>query len=490
MIRKFLKAGALSVVLFLAACGPATEYTNALPKDASMVMAVEVDEMARKAGLDGKEGERAASKLKALLKNGLQGEAARLAERIIDNPAESGLSFADKVYFFLTPHSEALATLAKVDDEGKVETMLEVLVKENLATPLREESGCRWTQVGKMLCAFNDGTFLILQPSKGDASTMKGTLLSLIRQQSGEGFSALPEFAKVQAEGNDMASIVNLNAVSRKFITALRMGLSADIRLEDIKYFTTANFEQGRVEVKCESLIEKPEVASFFDQMDQLMQPIGGRYLDAYPGNTMLWAGGNVRGKELYDMLRRNPSIRQQLDNPPLPVDVASIFAAIDGDVAIGVSSLHRGEFMIYADVTNSRFLQTFEDLRPLLALTGGQITLDHTATDEYKMRTYYGDFWFGVKNGRLYVTNVRTWAEEAGRTYGASLAVKPWAKEVKQNRLFASANLKGYDGIVLVLLETLSVSMPDWRRGRVEIVLKDKQANLLKQLVETFEGM
>ena len=39
------------------------------------------------------------------------------------------------------------------------------------------------------------------------------------------------------------------------------------------------------------------------------------------------------------------------------------------------------------------------------------------------------------VKNNRLYVTNNRTWAEEVGRTYGASLGVKPWSAEVKQKR-------------------------------------------------------
>jgi hypothetical protein len=490
MIRKFLKAGALSALLLLSACGVKTEYTNALPKDASMVVAVEVDDVALKAGLNGKEGERVSKKLKSLLKNGLQGEAARLAERMVDRPSEAGLSFDDKVYLFLTPHSEAMAVLVKVDDEGKVEALLEALVKENIATPLREESGCRWTQVGQLLCAFNDGTFLLMQPSKGDAMRMKTTLLSLMRQQEGEGFPALPEFAKVQAEGNDIASVVNLNAVSRNYTTALRMGLSADIRLEDIKYFVTANFGQGSVKIHAESLIANPKVEAFFDRMEQILHPVEGRYLDCFQGNTMLWTGANVRGKELYDMLRRNPSIRQQLDNPPLPVDVASIFAAIDGDVAIGVSSMQKGEFMLYADVTDSRFLQTFEDLRPLLALTGGQISLYDTGKDEYMMRTYYGDFWFGVKKNTLYVTNVRAMAEEAGRTYGASMAVKPWSGEVKKNCLFVSANMKDYKQLFLHLMETLNVAIPDGKEADAEIILKDKQANLLKRLVDTLVEM
>ena len=501
MIKKLLRTSMLAALLLLAACSPQTEYTHAIPKNASVVMGMELDEMATKAGLNGATGEKVVAKLKTLVKGGLQGDAAQLAERIIEHPAESGLSFDDKVYLFATPHTEAIAVLAKVTDEGKVETLLEALEKESLATPLREESGCRWTQMGGALCAFNNGTFLLLQPSRGDAAGMKGTLLSLMRQEQGEGFSALPEFAKVKAEGNDMASVINLSAVPYEWTTPLRMGLSSNLRLEDIKYFVAANFEQGRVVVNSESLIQNPMVLSFFDAMDKVMQPIGGKYLDFYPGNTLLWAGGNIQGKTLYQMLCQNPTIKQVLDNPLLPVDVEYIFSSIEGDFSIGFDNQN---YLLYADVTNSGFLKTFEDLRPLLALTGGQITLDNVGKDEYLMRTYYGNFWFGVKNNRLYVTNNGTWAEEAGRTYGASLAVKPWASEVKDNRLLASLNMAemanmritltgnaSVDGAIQLVKSQcnyLNASMTDWRHGKAELVLKDKDMNLLQWLVGILE--
>ncbi len=501
MIKKLLRTSMLAALLLLAACSPQTEYTHAIPKNASVVMGMELDEMATKAGLNGATGEKVVAKLKTLVKGGLQGDAAQLAERIIEHPAESGLSFDDKVYLFATPHTEAIAVLAKVTDEGKVETLLEAFEKESLATPLREESGCRWTQMGGALCAFNNGTFLLLQPSRGDAAGMKGTLLSLMRQEQGEGFSALPEFAKVKAEGNDMASVINLSAVPYEWTTPLRMGLSSNLRLEDIKYFVAANFEQGRVVVNSESLIHNPMVLSFFDAMDKVMQPIGGKYLDFYPGNTLLWAGGNIQGKTLYQMLCQNPTIKQALDNPLLPVDVEYIFSSIEGDFSIGFDNQN---YLLYADVTNSGFLKTFEDLRPLLALTGGQITLDNVGKDEYLMRTYYGNFWFGVKNNRLYVTNNGTWAEEAGRTYGASLAVKPWASEVKDNRLLASLNmaemanmrftLSGYASVDVAIqlvksqCNYLNASMTDWRHGKAELVLKDKDMNLLQWLVGILE--
>ena len=506
MSKKIFNNLLLIGILFLVSCSPKTEYTHALPKNASIVVGMELDQMANKAGLNGSEGEKVVKKLKTLMKGGLQGDAAQLAERIIDQPSESGLSFDDKVYLFATPHAEALAILAKVTDEGKLETLMNVLQKESIATPLREESGCRWTQVGGALCAFNNGTFLLLQPSKGDASGMKGTLLSLMRQKEGEGFASLPEFIKIEAPSNDIASVVNLSAVPYELTTPLRMGLSADIRLEDIKYFVSANFEPGKVVMNSESLISNPKILGFFDTMDKVIQPIQGKYLDYYQGNTLLWASGRIDGKELYRMLCQNPTIKQMLDNPLLPVDVEYIFSSIQGDFAMGRSTLYTDNYLLYADVTNSDFLKTFEDLRPMLALTGGQIVLDNVGTDEYVMRTYEGNYYFGVKNNRLYVTNNRSFAEEAGRTYGASMGVKPWSAEVKQNRLYASVNLsaiakayrsysftgnKQVDTFLMLLINQcnyLNASMPDWRQGKAELVLNDKDQNLLKLLVSMLE--
>ena len=506
MSKKIFNNLLLIGILFLASCSPKTEYTHALPKNASIVVGMELDQMANKAGLNGSEGEKVVKKLKTLMKGGLQGDAAQLAERIIDQPSESGLSFDDKVYLFATPHAEALAILAKVTDEGKLETLMNVLQKESIATPLREESGCRWTQVGGALCAFNNGTFLLLQPSKGDASGMKGTLLSLMRQKEGEGFASLPEFTKIEVPGNDIASVVNLSAVPYELTTPLRMGLSADIRLEDIKYFVSANFEPGKVVMNSESLISNPKILGFFDTMDKVIQPIQGKYLDYYQGNTLLWASGRIDGKELYRVLCQNPTIKQMLDNPLLPVDVEYIFSSIQGDFAVGRSTLYTNNYLLYADVTNSDFLKTFEDLRPMLALTGGQIVLDNVGTDEYVMRTYEGNYYFGVKDNRLYVTNNRSFAEEAGRTYGASMGVKPWSAEVKQNRLYASVNLsaiakayrsynftgnKQVDTFLMLLINQcnyLNASMPDWRQGKAELVLNDKDQNLLKLLVSMLE--
>ena len=83
----------VAIVLLMASCSSESEYANAIPKDASMVMSFDFKTMAEKSGINGKGGEKVVAKLTDALKSGLEGEAYKTAEKIIQNPSESGLSF-------------------------------------------------------------------------------------------------------------------------------------------------------------------------------------------------------------------------------------------------------------------------------------------------------------------------------------------------------------------------------------------------------------
>lgn len=498
------------LLLVLSACAPQTEYTNALPKDAAVMMAVDLPSMALKAGLDGDAGEEVSDKLADFLKGGLEGEAAKLAERLVKSPSESGLSLNHKVYVFATPHGNTSGLVARVSSLGKLKKLMEVLQQEQIASELKEESGCQWAQVGRMLCAFNNGTFLLLQHKSGDANHIQGMLLSLMRQTDGEGFASLPEFQSLLEGENDVVATVDGSILPDEVTTPLRMGLSADIRLQDIRYLLEANFEPGKVKVDAHLLTRNEKVKGFIEKMDGVTTPLKGKYMDYFPGRTLAWWGGRVNGKSFYEMICQNPAIRQYVNNPVLPVDVERIFSAIEGDFGFGYLSAFSKEFLMYVDVTNRDFLTTFEELRPLLAMTGGEVKLHDTAEHQYALQTYDAVYWFGVKNGFFYVTNRQALAQEAGRTFGVSVGTRPWAKEVKEHRMYASfhfpsllENLK-YDPYLLSPLGSyeavtavkwladqcvyLNVCMPNWSEGQLELVLKDKQANLLQELVNMWK--
>ena len=499
-------------LMLLVSCSPKSEYTNALPKDASVMMAMDLMSMAQKAGLDGDAGHQISQKLADLLKGGLEGDAAKLAEQIVYNPSESGLNFHKKFYFFATPHANAWGFVAELADEGKLEDLMKVLHQEQIASDIKKEGGCQWVQLGQTLCAFNKGTFLWLQNKKGDAENIKGMLFSLMRQKDGEGYASLPEFQTISQGTEDIHATIDVSILPDRFITPLRMGLPGDISLQDIRYHVVSNFEKGRLSVHSQLLTQNQKIKSFISEMNQVTTHISGKYMDYFPANTFAWMGGRIEGKTFYDMLYQNPTLRHELLNPELPVDMKRIFSAIEGDCAVGYSSLVSEAFLVYADVTNSDFLETFEELRPLLAMTGGQVQLFDTAENQYALKTMEEIYWFGVKGNFLYITNRRELAAEAGRTYGVSVGTRPWSSEGKNNRMFASVNFSrlatdmkefpyflpslGNQQIAMILkliageLEVMNVSMPDWSQGQMELLLKDKKTNPLQLVVQIVNNL
>ncbi len=485
----------LAIVVLWASCSSQSEYANVIPKDASMVMSLDLESMGGKSGLSADEAEKLVS---------------RLTDNLIRRPSESGLSFTDKVYLFVTPQSNTFGIVAKVDDADKVENFLNDLRKEQICTELKSESGCQWTEMGKVLCVFNDDTFLVLGGKRGEAIDHKQTLLYLMRQDAADSYTSTPDYARLSASEGDIASMVNFSFIPNELTMQLRMGVSANLPLKDFKYLLSLTFEEGRIVADTETLIENKELRALYERQMSLLQPIEGTYMECYPANTTMWAGSYINGQGVYDLLCENPTIAQILKNPILPVDVQRIFSSIRGDIAIGYSSITSNDILLYADVTNREFLQTFEDLRPLLALTGGQVQLIDTGTDQYELRMYPLSLWFGVKDGVFYLSNNERLADEAGRRYGVSVQNAPWASEVKGNRFFAAFNVArltddlmkypslarhfGADAtmlnVVLGLCDYITAEAPDWQHGQMNIVMKDKKTNVLEVIARGLQNL
>lgn len=503
--------GLLLVVVWLAAsCSSSNDYVYALPKEGAVVVSFDLKAMAEKSGMNGPEGEKVVTKLTEVLKSGLEGEAYQAAERLVKQPAESGLSFTDKAYLFVTAHSHASALLAKVNQEGKVKKLLQVLVAEQLCTELKTEYGCTWTQMGDALCAFNASTFLLMQNNKGKAIDLKETMLALMRQEQANSFAGTADFARMEQAAGDIVSVANLSFIPNELTMQLRMGMPAYVKLEDMKFLTAITFEAGRIAMAIEALTTNPEMVAWFDKHAQLLSPLKATYLDAFPAGTTIWMATRLDGKGVYAQLCENPTIRQALENPILPVDMERIFASLQGDLSLGYSSLLSNDWLLYADVTNSEFLRSFEELRPLLALTGGQMKLIDTGKDQYEFRMYGQSIWLGVKDGCFYLSNNERLADEAGRRYGVSLQHTPWASEVTQHRFYLMLNaaqlqkdlqarprlaysLGGNPVMVNAVLgacDYLTVGMVDWRKAQLNVVMKEKETNVLKQLVRGLENL
>ena len=488
--------------LLLTACGSRHSYECALPKDAALVVRTDLAAMAAKSGLNDKAGKNAMRRLREALKSGMEGSS-ELIDRMMDNPDESGLDLKSAVYLFAEPQGDRFGLLVKVLQRGKVDDLLQTLAKQQLCEEVRESDGCRWTALGKVLVAYNRSAFVaMVDPATADAREMQHAVAMLLRQDEQSGFAASPHYRQLQQEQGDIVVYASMNLLPQQWLAPLTMSLSAELKQEEVNSLSVIHFESGKAVMDIRSLTTDPVMLSFREKLHRVVAPVEGKYLDLFPANTLCWMTGRIDGEAFYRWLMENPVVARELDSSMLPIDFESIFSSVKGDVALALTDLTGQHFIAYADVTDSGFLRTFEDLKPLLALTGGQMKLLDDGDDAYEFRTSggwtgRGSLWFGVRNSRLYITNDRNLVD--ARVLGLSLRDNPWGSRVAGKYFYLALNanvvshtfsrqLKGNDVLaqflaILAGLDYLTVESEDGVNAHVELVMKDRKRNFLQNI-------
>lgn len=492
----------LLLLLCLTACGPRHSYECALPKDAALVVRADFASMAAKSGLNGAAGQPAIRRISDALKSGMEGSSG-LIDRIMTRPDESGLDLKTNIYFFAEPQGERFGLLAKVLQKGKLEELMEVLAEQQICSELKESDGCTWTTLGKVLVAFNRSAFVaMVDPQTSDAREMQPAVALLLRQDEQSGFAGTDAFRQLQAADGDIVALTAMNLLPHQWLAPLTMGLSAELRQENVKYLSVVRFEAGKAVMNIRSLTTDPVMLAFQEKLHQVVAPVEGKYLDLFPANTLCWMTGRWDGAALYRWLCENPTVAHELEHSMMPIDFEAIFSAVKGDVALALTDLSGQHFIAWADVTGSDFLHTFEELKPLLALTGGQMQLIGGGQEGYEFRSKggwlgKGSLWLGVKENRFYLTNDRSLVD--ARVLGLSLRDNPWGGEVAGKYFYLALNanvlhhtfsqrLKGSDVMaqflaILAGLDYLTVESEDGVNARVELVMKDKRQNFLQTM-------
>lgn len=507
MKLKYLSVPVLALIM--AACGSAPNYRNSIPAKSAALVAIDVNSMAEKSGLSGDNIDKGLlARFKNMVNSGLAGSEA-LVDRIFDDADESGLGLKEKIYLFMGEQAKMGGLLVKVTDRDKLEELLEALKKQQICTQPKEADGCEWTVIGNWLLAYNDGAMVLVSDNKGsDPKSLVRQASMWLRQKDGEGFSASDDFKQMEQKEGDIVLWSSLEVLPHEAVYPLTMGVSAELRLKDVKAISTVDFMTGKTVMDVEMLVDDNVMKGILDKKQQVTADVKGNYLDVFPQNTPFWATANIKGGEFYDFICENPSVRRYFEKSMIPLDFRSVFNAINGDVALSMLGQDGKEFIAFADVTTDEFLKSFETLKSMAALSGGQVVLRNYGDNGYEFKTVDGSLvgltpgylalWIGVKDGRLYVTNKESLVDR--RVLGLSLRNRNWGKRVEGqrffmvsdltslDRLFELKKLKGTMASVLAFfggLDYLTAESADGENVHIEIVMKDRGRNPLSALLD-----
>ncbi|KAA6341428.1 hypothetical protein EZS27_010767 [termite gut metagenome] len=511
MNRKILYKYLLPVALiafFMASCSgesASTAYTNVIPADIPIVLSFDAKAMLDKAGLGEKESTAIKQKLVNIIKDEVSAESFTLFEKIIKNPAESGIDMTAPLYVFFDSIEGTPAIVAKIGNQSKWTALLITMASEDLVAPAEEHNGYHSVKLSnsEVTCAFNKTSILIIN----DNNYFSFFTDSLMLQKEENSLSASAAFRDMLKKKGEIKCMAFLKEFP---------GNTVENGLEDVVIISNLSFENGRISLQAESYMNNKELKALFEQQRKIFQPQDLAFVSKYPISTLAYIGLNLNGEKLCNFIRENnemykPYFPHTWWKPEVWETVEEFLYCFDGDLSVGLldTSLSSVSFAAYAKVKDDAAAKALYHIADKYGITNGitQINPDK----------YVGQFWgdkiyFGVKNKQLYVTNDERTADNITQSLnGKTLQDAEFAPNMKTVSPYAVVSVENILDLPVMKLFDLkgggaySAYMNfvsrisyleitgDGTAGEVNLCFKDKKTNALKQVTDVarqYSGM
>lgn len=515
MVKKMIsRLSALAVLMvFVTACSKTSEYTNVIPADATAVASVNLKTLADKAGLDDKENEGMKQKMMDALKSGMNAAAFEQLQKVIKNPSESGIDVKVPVYVFSAPSFSYTAITAKVSSKENLNTTLEAMAKEQVCQPVAEEDGYSFTTMSGALLAFNETTALFV-PVNGtsEIDNAKQAITNLMKQTADNSVSKNAGFQKMEKEKGDILFFASMAAIPEIYARQISMGLPAKVEPKDVMMAGSLSFEKGKIVAQFENYSENEEVKALLKEQAKATVALSTTFNKDFPEATLAYFNAGINGEEIYNLLLKNEDFRKNYSIAKA-AETKKLFSAFKGDISAGLVNLNMQSspiFLAFAETKDENAFKLLYDSKANLGLTRGQDIIK-LGENEYVFKSKGMNVFFGIRNKQMYATNDELLYKNIGKPADPSIKSAGYASDMKGKHVFFVVNMEailelpmvkmmiGFGGEEYQMYYKLASTVSflevssDVERGEVTLVLKDKDVNALKQIVDfakQFAGM
>ena len=304
MVKKMISRLLVSAMLivFIAACSQKSEYTSAIPADASAVASINLKSLADKSGLKDKENEAAKQKMIEALKSGTTAATFQQLEKVLNNPKESGIDVDAPVYVFTSPSFPYASLVTKILDIDKLRISLDVMVKEQICQPVEETDGYSYAVVANQnIFAFNETTAMLVQVNrKSQMENAQKAIGELMKQTPEKSIAGNAGFQKIQKQKGDVNFLASLAALPQAYARQLNIGLtSIKVDPKDIMALGNLNFEKGKIALQFEYYTENEEAKAMLKKQEKATTKLNTTFLKYFPASTIAFMNIGANGEEL-----------------------------------------------------------------------------------------------------------------------------------------------------------------------------------------------
>jgi hypothetical protein len=427
----------------------------------------------------------------------LNAESSELFKRIIKNPAESGIDIASPMYIFSQKKTEGAAFVAKIGNKKKLKSLLGVLISENITTPAKDRNGYSYIELsGNAICAFSETTLLISNHRDNNATD------SWMSQEESKSIIVSSAFQNMQKKKGEIKLMVSLKAFGDKL--AQKIYTQA---YEDLTVISNLSFENGRINVQVENYTENERLKTLLKQQQKIFRTQDLTFLGKFPAATLAYLSLGLDGDRLCDYIQDNAAIYGSLLINTFGMEnlmpLEALFRSIEGDLSIGLLDVTLGSatFAAYAEVKDASAVKTFYDAINKAEIRG---TFTQMEEDGYVYESKGQKIYFGVKNKQLYATNDNTIYKNITKDFdGKSLKDAEFVSNIKETSqcivisidnilnmpamkfltVTGSGSFGAYVDIVSGISHLEIIGQDN--SGELNLYLKNKKTNALKQLVD-----
>ncbi len=478
----------LAMILLFASCEK-SDYKNVIPADAKAVVGINGASIYEK-------GELEHSTFFAILRGALA--------LSMDN----GIDFRYPVYLFATA-DDCVGVTMKMGDRTAFESTLDLWRKEQdfvSAVPV-ERDGMMWTSAfGDFDLVYTDDICLMLTSMKSEGSALsKQTAHRLMTLDSDERFINTDRYVKMQKQANkDIVAIGDILGMPQ-LANVVNELFSKGVNVNDIETLVTLNFETGKLVLASEIMSEDEKVNHWFDSLNTQFHKIEGRYIDAPAEDFLLWASLGIKGNTVLNVLKQDAQIRNTLGMLGMVMDIDKMIKVVDGDVAVMLPSLtdlmtiddEMPKFTLLANVDNTDFMADADYwVESMNKMNNPHMKMQKLDINQYLLNTDNIQLHWGVDGDNLFFATVNDYGNSP--FVRRSTLLREYADEIQRNNLFVYINLQTFPMYELVevmqmnlgyaqLLDKFKAAIiksSSVREYKVELILKNNQENVLKQLI------
>lgn len=158
-----------------------------------------------------------------------------MGDGALKDAGNSGVDFSLPVYLFAAPDG-SFGACAKVDDDGKVDDMLEALGRSGKASAVKELKDCRYAVVNRsFIVAYNDDALLAVGPVlASDEAKVARRLMRYLELDAERGIGGTDVFKEMEAAKAPVSLTASVSVMPGKLVVPFLIGAPTGTSTDDV----------------------------------------------------------------------------------------------------------------------------------------------------------------------------------------------------------------------------------------------------------------